>query len=401
MSASSSSLPSPSKARPPCAHFGLCGGCAWQDRIYDEQLRLKAEKVLAALSCGEPLPQPTVHGSPDIWRYRNKMEFSFGDVYPPRPEGPGLKLGLKPKGRWYEILDIGECLLASAEACALLGRLRAWAAAAGAAPYNIRRKTGFLRHLVLRETRAGERMVVLVTAEGSLPEASFLAAVKESYPASTVLWGINAKESDVAVSDRLKILDGPGHVTETLRFGERELKFRISPHSFFQTNTTAANLLYGLIREWAAAEKPRTILDLYCGGGGITLTLADLCAKVVGVESCSASVADANANARRNGLAGAEFYDGAVEVLLPALLALGPQVVVCDPPRAGMHAGAAEVLAASGPGAVIYVSCNPLSLARDLAVLTRSYRVERLAVVDLFPHTEHVETLALLRRVKK
>jgi len=397
MSASSSS-PRPANS-PRCSHFGTCGGCASQNLPYEEQLRLKTDKVRAALAFIKEAPEPRSHASPDIWFYRNKMEFSFADVYPPRPGGPLVKLGMKPKGRWYEVLDLQECFLLSPETAPLLARVRAWAEAEKVAPYNGHKKQGFLRHLVLREGKnTGVRMAYLVTAPGDLPAASFLEAVREVYPASTVLWGVNNKASDVAVSGELCVLSGPGHISELLRFGDRELELRISPHSFFQTNTGAANLLYGLLRGWVQEEKADTVLDLYCGGGGITLCLADCCRKAVGVESNPAAVADARANADCNRLRNAEFYHGAVEFLLPALLALGPQVVVCDPPRAGMHATARAVLAEQGPGTLICVSCNPQSLARDLEALGAAYRLERLEVCDLFPHTEHVEAVALLRR---
>jgi 23S rRNA (uracil1939-C5)-methyltransferase len=366
---------------------------------YEEQLRLKTQKVLAALASIKEIPEPRSHGSPDIWFYRNKMEFSFGDVYPPQAGGPTVKLGMKPKGRWYEVLDLRQCFLLSAEAAPLVARVRAWAEQEKVAPYNSHRKSGLLRHLVLREAKnTGERMVNLVTAPGDFAAGSFMAAVQEVYPATTILRGTNDKASDVAVSDSLSVLCGPGDITELLRFEGRELRFRISPHSFFQTNTAAANLLYALLRDWVQAEKPDTVLDLYCGGGGITLSVADCCRKAVGVESNESAVEDAQANAAVNRLRNAEFYCGAAEFLLPALLALGPQVLICDPPRAGMHATARAVLAAQGPATVICVSCNPASLARDLEGLSPAYRVERLEVFDLFPHTEHVETVALLRR---
>jgi 23S rRNA (uracil1939-C5)-methyltransferase len=401
MSASSSSpRPADSTHAPArCSHFGICGGCAVQNLPYEEQLRLKTEKVRSALAGIKGVPEPRSHGSPDLWFYRNKMEFSFGDVYPPQAGGPTLKLGLKPKGRWYEILDLRECFLLSPEAAPLLARVRAWAQAEKIAPYNGHKKTGFLRHLVLREGKnTGQRMVNLVTAAGDFPAGSFVAAVREVYPATTILRGINDKASDVAVSDRPQALFGPGCITEALRFDGRELEFRISPHSFFQTNTQAAGLLYGLLRGWVKAEQADTVLDLYCGGGGITLSVADCCRKAVGVESNESSVADARANAARNRLRNAEFYCGATEFLLPALLAMRPQVLICDPPRAGMHPAARAVLAAQGPGVVICVSCNPASLARDLEALCAAYRLERLEVCDLFPHTEHVEAVALLRR---
>jgi 23S rRNA (uracil1939-C5)-methyltransferase len=327
------------------------------------------------------------------------MEFSFGDVYPPQPGGPTLKVGFKPKGRWYEILDLQECHIVSPEATRLLAGIRSWAEANRIAPYNGHKQQGFLRHLVLREAKnTDERMVLLVTGPGDLPRDSFLAAVRAAYPATTVLWGENEKVSDTALSDRIHVLSGPGYITEILRFPGRELKFRISPHSFFQTNTGAANLLYGFLRDIVAAEKPDTVLDLYCGGGGITLSVADLCRKAVGAECFAAAVQDARANAELNGLGHVEFYSGAVEILLPALLALGPQLAVCDPPRAGMYAGARAVLAASGPRTLVCVSCNPESLARDLEVLCSGYRIVGLDVFDLFPHTDHVETVALLRR---
>ena len=267
MSASSSS-PRPVNS-PRCVHFGTCGGCASQNLPYEEQLRLKTEKVRAALASIKEVPEPRSHASPDIWFYRNKMEFSFGDVYPPQAGGPTVKLGMKPKGRWYEVLDLRECFLLSPEAAPLLARVRQWAEAEKVAPYNAHKKTGFLRHLVLREGKnTGERMVNLVTAPGDFPADSFAAAVREAYPATTILRGINDKASDVAVSDELSVLSGPGNITELLRFADRELEFRISPHSFFQTNTGAANLLYGRLRDWVKEEKPDTVLDLYCGGGG-------------------------------------------------------------------------------------------------------------------------------------
>lgn len=397
MSASSSS-PRPASS-PRCAHFGTCGGCALQHLPYEEQLRLKTDKVRAALSSIKDIPEPATHASPQTWYYRNKMEFSFGDVYPPQEGGPTVKLGMKPKGRWYEILDLRECFLLSAEAAPLLARVRAWAEAEKVSPYNGHKKTGFLRHLVLREGKnTGERLVYLVTAPGDFPRDSFLRAVLDGYPATTVLRGVNDQVSDVAVGSELELLHGPGHITEALRFADRELRFRISPHSFFQTNTGAANLLYGRLRDWVKAEVADTVLDLYCGGGGITLSIADCCRKAVGVESNKAAIEDAKANAAFNRLRNAEFYYGATEFLLPALLALEPQVALCDPPRAGLHAAAAAVLAARGPGTIVYVSCNPQSLARDLGVLGAAYRTERLEVFDLFPHTEHVETVALLRR---
>ena len=398
MSASSSSRPEPAVAAR-CRHFGTCGGCAIQDRPYEAQLAYKKERVSAALAGLPGLPPLDIIGSPQVWNYRNKMEFSFGDVYPP-VEGQWLKLGLKPKGRWYEILDLAECHLPSPEAAALLQSVRAWAVREKVAPYNGHKKEGELRHLVLREAKnRPERMAALVTSTGAIPEASFVEAVTAVYPATTILVGRNSKASDTAVSDSLKVLAGPGHVTETLRFSDGgSVDYRISPHSFFQTNTRGAEVLYGLLRSWTRELHAEVALDLYCGGGGIALALAGAAAKIVGVESNPAAVADAKANAALNGLTNCDFYGGQVEFLLPSLLDMKPQAAVVDPPRAGLHASAVKALLAGPPPVLFYVSCNPDALGRDLKTLSATYRVERMTAVDLFPHTEHVETACWLVR---
>jgi len=381
-----------------CRHFGECGGCSIQNIPYPEQLGRKKSRVNAALSASG-LEVQAAHPSPDLWFYRNKMEFGFSDVHPPRPEGPSLYLGLKPKGQWRRVLDLQECRLLSPETPALLAAVRRWAAQSGLPPYNSVRHVGFLRHLVVREAKnGGERMVHLITAPGDFPAKPFAATVKEAYPAATILRGINAKISDTALPDSVEILTGTGRITEILRLEGRELRFQISPASFFQTNTRGAEVLYGIARRWAAQAKPEKILDLYCGGGGFALSLADLCEKVVGVESNAAAVADAQENAAANGVQNAEFYAGQTETLLPALLDMKLQVAVADPPRAGLHSKAAAALRAGGPPLLIYVSCNPDALVRDLAALAPVYRAEQAEMVDLFPHTEHVETAVLLRR---
>ncbi|MBI4061480.1 MAG: 23S rRNA (uracil(1939)-C(5))-methyltransferase RlmD [Elusimicrobia bacterium] len=382
-----------------CRHFGACGGCSLQDKSYDAQLVLKKDKVLTALSGVEGLPELAVLGSPDRWHYRNKMEFSFGDVYPP-VEGKWLKLGMKPKGRWYEILDLQECHLPSPEAAGLLASVRRWAESEKVPPYNAHKKNGVLRHLVLREAKnRPERMVLLVTTDGQVPRTSFIDAVLAAYPATTILLGSNAKASDTAISDSLEILTGSGFITETLYFPDGAVDYRVSPHSFFQTNTKGAEVLYGLLRSWTR-ELPSTgtVLDLYCGGGGIALSLAGAARKVVGVELNAAAAADARANAARNGFKNCEFYCAAVELLLPALLDMRPEAVVVDPPRAGLHAKAAAALLEMAPPAVFYVSCNSESLGRDLKILGARYAVERLVALDLFPHTDHVETVVRLGR---
>jgi 23S rRNA (uracil1939-C5)-methyltransferase len=393
MSVSSSSTSSAAR----CTHFGTCGGCSTQNLPYDEQLRLKAARVSSFIK-ESGLELSAVHASPDAWHYRNKMEFSFGDCYPPKEGDPWLKLGLKPKGRWYEILDLQHCFLPSPEVPALLASVRTWAEANRVPPYVQKRRAGVLRHLVLREAKnTNERMVLLVTEDGEINEPAFVEAVTKVYPATTILRGINKKASDTAVSDSLRALTGPGFVTEELDILGRKLRFRISPHSFFQTNSGAAEVLYTRLVEWARESGAKTILDLYCGGGAIALCLAPFVDKVVGAELNPSAVADAKENAALNKLGNASFFSGDVSLLLPSLLAMGATAAVVDPPRAGLMPKAAQALVESGPETLLYVSCNPESLGRDLKELT-PYKPLKAELFDLFPHTDHVETLVLLRR---
>jgi 23S rRNA (uracil1939-C5)-methyltransferase len=379
-----------------CRHFGTCGGCSLQDRSYEDQLAYKKELVEKALSGLAGLPPLSILGAPEPWNYRNKMEFSFGDVFPP-VEGQWLKLGMKPRGRWHTILDLEECHLPSPEAAGLLEAVRAWAEREKVPPYNAHKKEGVLRHLVLREAKnTNERLVVLVTTTGSVPEKSFVEAVLSVYPATTILIGSNEKLSDTAVSDGFKILTGEGFITETLRFGSESVHYRVSPLSFFQTNSRGTERLYGLLRDWAKQVGGGLLLDLYCGGGGIALSLAGACRKIVGVELNASAVADAKANAERNGFKNCDFYNAATEFLLPALLDMKPDAVVVDPPRAGLHKEAVRALLDGRPPVVFYVSCNPEALARDLKALLGAYRAEKMVAVDLFPHTEHIETVVRL-----
>lgn len=397
MSAILSSRPDATVA-PRCRHFGTCGGCAHQDVAYAAQLAYKKEAVQKALSGLPGLPALAILGAPEAWNYRNKMEFSFGDVYPPT-EGQWLKLGMKPKGRWHTILDLEECHLPSSEAAGLLKAVRAWAEKEKVPPYNSHKKEGVLRHLVIREAKnRPERMVVLMCGAGDVPKGSFVEAVLSRYPATTILLGRHEAVSDTSSIDSIETLHGPGHITETLRFEGGAVDYRISPGSFFQTNSRGTEVLYSLLRGWARELGGGLALDLYCGGGGIALALAGACRKVIGVETVEAAVRDAEANAGLNGIVNCDFYHAKAEFLLPALLDMGPDFAVVDPPRAGLHKEAVKALLTNAPAALLYVSCNPEALARDLKPLSERYAVERLTAVDLFPHTDHVETVALLRR---
>ncbi len=318
-------------------------------------------------------------------------------MYPPSPSGfPTVLLGQKARGRWYKVVDLNECFLLSPETSGLLNRVRDWAEKNSVPPYNTKRHIGLLRNLVVREAKNGrDRMLILVTAPGEIPKESFLEAVAP-YPATTVLHGVNAKLSDTAISDSLETWTGSGFIVETLRFPGREVKFRISPQSFFQTNTRATEVLYGIVRSWIEDARPETLLDLYCGGGGIGISVGDLVGKVIGIESNPKSIEDAKENAALNGLGNMEFFSGQVEKSLSGPLSRADAAIV-DPPRSGLHPKAVEALMNYPVRTLVYVSCNPDSLARDLGLLKEEYEVKAAEVVDLFPHTEHVETAVLLK----
>ncbi len=386
-------------AEPLCRHFGSCGGCSIQDIPYPEQVKLKAEK-LARLMSRLGAPDPTVHPSPQTRFYRNKMEFSFGKS----GDGIRLHLGLKARKSFSRVLDLEECLLLSPEAPRLLGAVREWAARRGLDPYDARSHSGLLRHLIVREAKnaAGppERMVGLVASPGEIDPEAFAEAVTAAYPASSVWIGWNAKPSDTAVADSLLPVKGSPSITETLTVGGRQISFKLSPYSFFQTNTKAAELLYGQIVEWAGLSGAESALDVYSGSGGIALSIAGSVAKVSALEMNPSSVADAKENAARNGIGNVRFYEGACELLLAALLDTKPDLVVVDPPRAGLMPRALKALLASAPPRLLYVSCTPATLARDAAALLPCLRPERLALVDMFPHTEHLESALLLSRTR-
>lgn len=397
----SASLNSPTEiaVAPRCRHFGVCGGCRLQDYSYEGQLALKRERLRELLTRVSHAGPRAFHASPEPWYYRNKMEFSFQDVFPTPPAGEDpLLLGLKVRNRWDKVMNLEECFLMAPEVPGLLASVHAWAHAEGLEPYNLHKQKGFLRHMLVRQGKnTGEWMVNLLTTEGKLPEKSFVAAVLKAIPATSILHGVHREQSDVAVSATVNILHGVDHISEKI-LGRT---LRISPYSFCQTNTRGAELLYGILRSWIEPLKAKTLLDLYCGGGGITLSVADLCERVMGVELVESAVADARHNALLNNVTNCDFMAAKVEDILPSLAAQKIEVdaVVTDPPRSGLHPTAAKALKEMAPAWIIYVSCNPKAMVEDLRRLADLYDIHAVEGVDLFPHTDHMESVALLRRV--
>jgi 23S rRNA (uracil1939-C5)-methyltransferase len=378
-----------------CPHFGVCGGCATQDQPYAQQVAAKEAMVRRVLQLFPVTTFLPMVSSPDECFYRNKMEFAFGGL----KDAPPL-LGLRQKGKFDRIVDLTECRLQSSEVGRLLASVRAWAVKENLPTYHLKSHRGFLRYLVVREGKnTGQRMVVLVTAEGEIPKESFLEALESSGArVDTVVWSVNAGLSDVAWGDERAVLKGPGFIEEKLG----NLTFKISPRTFFQTNTRGAEQLYQIIKE-ALPSSSQTLFDVYCGSGSIGLFCADRVGKLIGVELNPQAVSDARANAMSFGVAHAEFHSldasafAKSQRFLECWNAPGA-VAVMDPPRPGLSADVRKLLLDHPIAQWIYVSCNPEALARDLAVMMPTYHVQTVQPVDLFPHTPHVEIVVILQR---
>jgi 23S rRNA (uracil1939-C5)-methyltransferase len=376
-----------------CPHFGVCGGCATQDQPYAQQLAGKEELVRGILQPFCPETSLPILPSPDEVFYRNKMEFAFGGL----KDQPPL-LGLRQKGKFDRIVDLTECRLLSPETGRLLAAVRAWAVRENVPTYHLRSHRGFLRYLVVREGKnTGQRMVCLVTAEGALPNESFVAALQDSgVRVDTAVWSVNAGLSDVAWGEERAVLFGSGHIEDKLG----DFSFQISPRTFFQTNTRGAERLYQIIKD-GLPDSCRVLFDVYCGSGSIGLFCADRVKKLVGIEVNESAVSDARANALSFGINHAGFHvlDASVFAKSPEFLEAWKSpgaVAVMDPPRPGLSADVQKLLLGHPIESWVYVSCNPEALARDLAVLCPTYRVQSVQPVDLFPHTPHVETVVHL-----
>jgi 23S rRNA (uracil1939-C5)-methyltransferase len=390
--------PGPQRVEAPCEHFPTCGGCRFQDLEYGAQLAQKHAQVRDAFQrisgIAEPPLEEIVPCEPGIFHYRNKMEYSFAQT----PDG--AVLGLHRAGRWDEVLDIHKCWLTTDFGNDLRDAVRNWAREEGLEAYSQADGSGYLRHLVVREGRnTGQALVQLVTSEGEKFERGYFVDVMRAFPqVRSVHWSINDRPAEVTNLPS-ELLWGDGWIEEELC----GLRFRVRPNAFLQTNTAMAEKLYGIAREAAKLTGDETVWDLYCGIGTIGLSLAGDALTVWGIEVSEESVACALENAELNGITNAAFFAGNVGQVVEELLERSgaPQVVVVDPPRAGLAGKALRRLGEIGAPRLVYVSCNPTTLAGDVKVLREEYGYELLRArpVDMFPHTPHVETVALLERV--
>ena len=378
----------------PCRHFGACGGCRFQHLDYGAQLAEKERQVRDALirigRFPEPPLEPIVRAA-SIYGYRNKLEYSFATGE------DGVELGFHRAGRWDEIVDIQECLLTTELGNAIRLAVREWAREEGLEAYDQAAGKGYLRHLVVREGRnTGQALVVLVTAPGERFETGYFTDVLRRFPeVRSVHWAINdtpAEQTNLPT----KLLWGEDAIEEQIL----GLRFRVRPSAFLQTNTEMASVLYELAREYAGLRGDENVYDLYCGTGTIGLALASSARAVWGLEISEEAVACAIENAELNGIENARFFAGNVGQTIEELReeAGTPDLVVVDPPRAGLAGKALRRTGALGAPRIVYVSCNPTTLASDLQVLRDEYgyELDRCRPVDMFPHTPHVESVSVL-----
>ena len=404
------------RAEPQCPHFGTCGGCRWQNLAYAEQLAAKQQQVrdnlerLGHIDCQGMQP---ICGSEEIFYYRNKLEFTFSTrawhELPPsqtadneaNPEADGA-LGFHIPTLFDKVLNIEHCALQPDLSNQIRLAVRDYALAHQLPYYDIRNHTGCLRNLIIRNSSTGEWMVVLVIAE-RLPECNgLLEHLRDHFPQITSLQYIfNDKMNDSYADLPSTTFAGDDHITEVMEGynGASPLHFTIRPQTFYQTNSRQAQRLYSYVAQFAELTGDDLVYDLYTGTGTIALFLSHLCRQVVGIEYVEDSIVAARENALQNHIDNTEFFAGDMaQVLTPEFVATHgrPDVVVTDPPRAGMHEKVVEQLLAMQPRKIVYVSCNPATQARDLALLASKYRVARIQPVDMFPHTQHVENVAEL-----
>lgn len=380
-----------------CPHFGVCGGCVYQSLSYSNQLELKSAQVKELIDgvCSDYEFEGII-GSP-VWQgYRNKMEFSFGDEY---KDGP-LSLGMHKKGSFYDITAVHECRIVDGDYRKILSSSLEFFAGTGLSFYHKMRHEGYLRHLLVRKAKkTGEIIVDIVTSTQEeydfAPYAEMLKSLELEGSIVSVLHTRNDSLSDTIKNDGTEILYGRDYIYEELL----GLRFKITPFSFFQTNTLGAEVLYEKTREYVGEFRDKTVFDLYSGTGTIAQVLAPVARRVIGIEIVEEAVAAARENALGNGLDNCEFIAGDVLKEVGGLTD-APDIIVLDPPRDGIHPKAIGPIIDFGVDRIVYVSCKPTSLARDIEIFeARGYKVKKVCCVDMFPGTSGVETVCLLSKL--
>lgn len=402
--------PSPQRVTPFCAHFGECGGCKWQQMDYAEQLRNKHQMVIDAferigkIEVGEVLP---IQGCDENRFYRNRMDYAFSnrrwlsktemDI---EDKGELNALGFHIPGRFDKVLNIDKCWLQDDMANTIRNAVRNYTISKGYTFFDLREQHGLMRGLIIRNSTVGEWMVI-VMFHGNDTDAmdDVMGYIETSFPQITsLLYVINNKRNDTIYDQDVLVWKGKDHMLEKLG----NLTFKVRPKSFFQTNTRQAETLYNIAVNFAGLTGNEVVYDLYTGTGTIANYVAGTAKKVVGIEYIEQAIDDARENAAFNNITNTVFYAGDMkDVLNDAFIAKNgtPDLIITDPPRAGMHADVVKKICEIGAPRVVYVSCNAATQARDLDLMRDTYRVVKIQPVDMFPHTAHVENVALLEKI--
>ncbi len=402
------SKPSPIRETPRCAHFGVCGGCRWQHLPYQFQIQAKQRQVKDALDRIAKVPYPEITpilGSNNIYAYRNKMEYTFsnkswltfeqlksGKEFPDRDAA-----GFHIPGAFDKVLDIKDCCLQEDIGNRIRLMIKDYCKQRGYSFYDIRNNSGFIRTVMIRNASTGEIMVVVSVGEDS-PEkiADLMGGIKDRFPEITSLnYVINTKVNDTIGDLDIINFYGRPYIEEEME----GLKFRIGPKSFYQTNSLQAYELYKITRDFAELTGTELVYDLYTGTGTIANFVSRQAGRVIGIEYVPEAIEDAKINSQVNGIDNTLFYAGDMkDILTDDFVSVhgSPDVMIVDPPRAGMHEDVVNVILNAQPKRIVYVSCNPATQARDLQLLDKKYRIDAVKPVDMFPHTQHVENIVKL-----
>ena len=402
--------PSPDRVTPACEHFGVCGGCKWQHIPYESQLRYKRDQVVDALTRIAKVEIPEVNptlGSKETFCYRNKLEYTFSckcwitfeDLRSGREIADRNALGFHIPGAFDKVLDIKKCWLQDDLSNRIRLFVRQYALAKGYEFYDIKAQQGLMRTLMVRIASTGEVMLIVVFARPEQEKIDdLMGAIAAEFPEITsLLYVVNQKVNDTIADQEVITYCGRDYINEEME----GLQFRIGPKSFYQTNSLQAYELYKVARRMACLKPDDLVYDLYTGTGTIANFVARQVKKVVGIEYVPEAIADAKLNSEVNGIDNTIFFAGDMkDVLTDGFIEEHgrPDVMIIDPPRAGMHEDVVNVILNARPERIVYVSCNPATQARDLALMDSLYRVEEVQPVDMFPHTHHVENVVRMTR---
>lgn len=398
------------RTEPPCRHFTVCGGCRWQHLPYEYQLKYKRQQVFDALTriAKIDLPEiPETLGSKQIWEYRNKMEYTFSNhswlTFEQLASGEEFTdrdaAGFHIPGSFDKVLDIERCYLQDDVSNRMRRHIKEYGKTHGLPFYDLKAQSGFLRTMMVRIASTGEIMVVLVVGEDRPDELkALLEDFLKTFPEVTsLMYVVNTKVNDTIGDQTVHLFAGKEYIEEEME----GLRFRVGPKSFYQTNSRQAYELYKVVRDFARLTGNELVYDLYTGTGTIANFVSRRARKVVGIEYVPEAIEDAKVNSACNGIDNTVFFAGDMkDVLNDEFIAEHghPDVMIVDPPRAGMHGDVVDTILRAEPPVIVYVSCNPATQARDLALLDCKYRVEAVQPVDMFPHTQHVENVVRLIR---